>query len=116
MQRLTYDSYVACHCASMAKIVQDVEPTSFEEAVGKREWEQNIDEEMAALDDNETWDLVQLPEGKKSIGCKWVYKVKHNANGSVSRHKVRLVAKGYAQTYGIEYEETFSPIAKMATN
>ena len=101
--------------AYMAKIVQDVEPTSFEEAIGKREWEQAMDEEMGALDDNETWDLVQLPEGKKSIGCKWVYKVKHNADGSVSRHKARLVAKGYAQTYGIDFEETFSPVAKMAT-
>ena len=115
VQRLTYDSYVARHYAYMAKIVQDVEPTSFEEAVGKREWEHAMDEEMVALDDNETWDLVQLPEGKKSIGCKWVYKVKHNVDGSVSRHKARLVAKGYAQTYGIDFEKTFSHVSKMAT-
>jgi hypothetical protein len=57
--------------------------------------------------------LVALPNGKKAIGCKWVYKVKHNADGYVSRYKVRLVAKGYAQTYGIDYEKTYSPIAKM---
>ena len=63
---------MARNYAYMAKIVQGVEPTSFEEAVGKREWEHAMDEEMDALDDNETWDLVQLPEGKKSIGCKWV--------------------------------------------
>ena len=99
----------------MAKIVQDVEPTSFEEAVGKREWEQAMDEEMAALDDNETWDLVQLPEGKKSIGCKWVYKIKNNDDGSVGKHKARLVAKGYAQTYAIDFEETFSHVSEMAT-
>ena len=115
MQRFSYDSYVVCHCAYMAKIVQDVEPTSFEEAVGKREWKQAMDEEMVALDDNETWDLVQLREGKRSIGCKWVYKVKHNADGSVSRHKARLVAKGYAQTYGIDFEKTFIRVAKMVT-
>jgi hypothetical protein len=55
-----------------------------------------MDEEMAVLDANATWELVVLPKDKKTIGCKRVYKVKHNADGSVSRCKARLVAKGYA--------------------
>ena len=115
VQRFTYDGYVAHHRAYMAKVVHDVEPTCFEDAVGNVHWDNAMDEEMAALDVNETWELVPLPEGKKAIGCKWVYKVKHKSDGSIERYKARLVAKGYAQMYGIDYEETFSPIAKMAT-
>jgi hypothetical protein len=114
VQRLIYDGYVACHYAYMAKDVHDVEPICFEDAVGHALWDKAMDEEMVALDANMTWELVPLPEGKKAIRCKWVYKVKHNSDGSISRYKARLVAKGYAETHGIDYEETFAPIAKMA--
>ena len=73
-----------------------------------------MDEEMNALDDSGTWELTPVPNEKKAIGCKWVYKVKHNANDFVSKYKAHLVSKCYAQTYGIDFEETFNPIAKMA--
>ncbi|MCO5606288.1 hypothetical protein L7F22_060475 [Adiantum nelumboides] len=99
----------------MAKVAQEVEPTCFEEAAENDKWQEAMNEEMDALYGNETWDLAPLPKGKKLIGCRRVYKIKHNSDGSVSRYKARLVAKGYAQTYGIDYEETFALVAKMAT-
>jgi hypothetical protein len=94
----------------MVRVIQEVEPTYFEQVVGNPKWDNAMDEKMAVLDVNVTWELVALPKDNKTIGCKWVYKVKHNAYGSMN--KARLVAKGYAQTYGIDYEETYSPITK----
>ncbi|MCO5551884.1 hypothetical protein L7F22_005390 [Adiantum nelumboides] len=99
----------------MTKVVQVVEPICFEEVAENDKWQEAMNEKMDALYGKETWELVPLPKGKKSIGCRWVYKVKHNSDGSVSKHKARLVAKGYAHTYGIDYEETFAHVAKMAT-
>jgi len=99
----------------MVRVIHEVKPVCFEQAVGNPKWDNAMDEKMAMLDANAIWELVALPKEKKVIGCKWVYKVKHNVNGFVNRYKRRLVAKGYAQTYGIDYEETYSPVAKMTT-
>ena len=68
---------------------------------------------MHTLAENEIGDLVDAPKGVKSIGCRWVYKVKYNIDGSVNRYKARLVVKGYAQQHDIDYDETFAPVAKM---
>jgi hypothetical protein len=108
IQRITYDGFVAHHYAYMLRVVHEVESTCIEQVIENPKWDNAMDEEMATLDVNATWKLVVLLKDKKGIGCKWVYKVKHNAHGSVSRHRGRLVAKGYAQTYGINYEETYS--------
>ena len=72
-------------------------------------------EEMQALDKNGTWEIVQKPRNKTPIGCKWVFTVKYKADSSVERYKARLVAKGYAQTYGIDYQETYTLAANMNT-
>ncbi|CAL5401450.1 unnamed protein product [Camellia sinensis] len=91
------------------------EPSSYKEASQSSAWTQAMNEEFHALQLQHTWSLVDLPPNKNVIGCKWVYRLKKNSDGSIARYKARLVAKGYLQEEGIDYEETFSPVAKQPT-
>ena len=88
---------------------------SVEEAMKDPKWLQAMEAEMEALEKNRTWKLVEPPKDKKPVGCRWVFTVKHKAAGTIERYKARLVAKGYTQTYGVDYQETFSPVAKLDT-
>jgi hypothetical protein len=72
-----------------------------------------MNEEYLSLMEKDTWDLVPLPKGRKLVICKWVYRTKYASDGSVESHKAQLVSKGFSQVEGIDYNETFAPIAKM---
>ncbi|XP_062713160.1 uncharacterized protein LOC134290136 [Aedes albopictus] len=72
-------------------------------------WQSAMDEEFRALIDNDRWELVQLPADKKAVGCKWLFKTKQDENGNVVRHKARIVAQGFSQRYGTDYDEVFAP-------
>jgi hypothetical protein len=90
-------------------------PNNVQEALADPRWKDAMNEEMKSLMENKTWELVECPPGKKPVGCRWVYTVKYKADGQIERFKARLVAKGYTQTYGIDYTETFAPVAKINT-
>lgn len=94
-------------------VIQAPDPQTYPEAARNPLCEATMDEEYNSLIENQTWDLVPLPLDQKLVRCKWVYKTKKSANGHVSRYKTRLVAKGFHQVHGIDYDETFALAVKM---
>ena len=89
------------------------EPSTFQEAMVNPKWKQAMETEMSSLRDNKVWELVELPENRKPVGSKWVFKVKVDGNDRVERYKARLVAQGFIQIKGADYDETFCPVVRM---
>ena len=101
--------------ACMSTLCDAEEPKSFAEALESEQWKEAMQQEIDSIHKNHTWDLVDLPEGKKPIGTKWVFKVKRKSDGQIDRYKAQLVVKGYAQQKGIDYDETFAPTSCAST-
>ncbi|KAL4387066.1 hypothetical protein GQ457_09G030440 [Hibiscus cannabinus] len=92
-----------------------VEPTSFNDDAKVPEWIDAMKSEISAVEKNGTWFLTNLPSGKHAIGVKWVYRTKFNPDGTIFKHKARLVVKGCAQIGGVDYGDTFAPVARLDT-
>ena len=93
---------------------KSVEPTCYEEAILNPHWIDAMNAAIEALNKNKSWIITVLPAKRKAIGYKWIYKIKYKPNGEIDRYKARLVAKGFNQRESIDYNETFSPVVKMA--
>jgi hypothetical protein len=95
--------------------ISNVEPSSFEEEDKLQVWKDAMLEEYSYILKNNVWDIVLSPKDKSVVSSKWIYKIKHLANGSVEKFKARFVARGFTQKEGIDYEETFAPVAKYTS-
>lgn len=102
--------YEACDVAFFV-----CEPQNFDKAVKEEVWIKAMNEEIKTIEKNNTWKLTNPPEGKEVIWLKWVYKTKYKEDNIIHKHKARLVAKGYSQQLGVDFNETFAPVARMET-
>jgi hypothetical protein len=105
-----YPGYVELLCD-----IIDVEPTNYEEVAGKKEWKDAMVKEYQSIVKNDVWDVVPRPKEKLVVSSKWIFKMKHAADGSIEKYKARFVARGFSQKEGIDYEETFALVARYTS-
>ena len=116
--RYGVDKYADTANYAVDDAVRVEEPMTIEDALSSnhsKEWKSAADLEYSSLLENETWELVKLPEGRRTVGCKWVFRVKYDSEGRVKCFKGRLVAQGYSQRYGIDYDEIIAPVARLSS-
>ncbi|XP_072058027.1 uncharacterized protein [Arachis hypogaea] len=112
---LSYHRLSSSHYTFTSSLSSISIPKTTAKALSHSGWRQAMIEEMSVLHSTGTWDLVPLPPSKSTVGCHWIYTIKVGSDGTIDRLKARLVAKGYTQIFGLDYGDTFSPIAKMAS-
>ncbi|RVW84320.1 Copia protein [Vitis vinifera] len=112
---VTYEGLSPSYRAFAISLDDTQVPNTIQEALKISEWKKAVQDEIDALEKNGTWTITDLPVGKRPVGCKWIFTIKYKADGSVEKFKARLVARGFTQSYGIDYQETFAPVAKLNT-
>ena len=111
----SFAHYPEEHCAFMVSLDESHVPKSYEEAMKDKEWRESVRAESNAMIKNDTWYESELPKGKRAVSSRWIFTIKYQANGQIDRKKTRLVARGFTQTYGEDYIDTFAPVAKLHT-
>ena len=111
----SFAHYPEEHCAFMVSLDESHVPKSYEEAMKEKEWRESVRAESNAMIKNDTWYESELPKGKRAVSSRWIFTIKYQANGQIDRKKTRLVARGFTQTYGEDYIDTFAPVAKLHT-
>jgi hypothetical protein len=105
-----FSSYMALMCDLLEE-----EPTYFEESIQRKEWADAMTEEYQSILKNGVWEIVPRPKSKDVVSSKWLFKIKHIVDGSIKKYKARFVARGFSQKEGIDYEETFTPVARYTS-
>jgi hypothetical protein len=105
-----FSSYTALMCDLLEE-----EPTCFEEDIQRKEWADAMTKEYQSIMKNEVWEIVPRPKNKDVVSSRWIFKIKHATDGSIEKYKARFVAHGFSQKEGIDYEETFSPVARYTS-